>query len=193
MLQRLVQCYHCLCFSYLGGFPEEPEISSSNGWMMHLPPSSPHIPLCPSWCSAQGKWQSNWTKLWIYLQSFWCVSLPDMCIATAISLLMILICAMATYGAYKVIYFVQWRYNSVESKLRQLLSNNLLFRCLAENWEKKKKNRDSRTACIDQCYPRALHCRQEGCPLVLTVCSFKYTWALGKLQIQRTETCSYQS
>ena len=29
-------------------------------------------------------------------------SLADMCIAIAISLLMILICAMATYGAYKV-------------------------------------------------------------------------------------------
>ncbi|OXB79878.1 UNVERIFIED_CONTAM: hypothetical protein H355_000908 [Colinus virginianus] len=29
------------------------------------------------------------------------ISLSDMCIATAISLLMILICAMATYGAYK--------------------------------------------------------------------------------------------
>lgn len=29
---------------------------------------------------------------------------PDMCIASAISLLMILICGMATYGAYKVTY-----------------------------------------------------------------------------------------
>lgn len=100
-------------------------------------PSPPHIPLCPLWCSAQGRWQNNQIKLWICLQSFWCVSLPDMCIATAISLLMILICAMATYGAYKVIYYVQWRYNSVETKLRKLLSNNLLFSCLAENWEKK--------------------------------------------------------
>lgn len=137
-------------------------------------PSPPHIPLYPSWCSAQGRWQNNQIKLWICLQSFWCVSLPDMCIATAISLLMILICAMATYGAYKVIYYVQWRHNSVETKLRKLFSNNLLFSCLAENWEKKELE-TRRTACVDQCYARASRCRQEGCRLVLTACSFKYT------------------
>lgn len=34
---------------------------------------------------------------------------PDMCIAIAISLLMILICAMATYGAYKVSEWPRFR------------------------------------------------------------------------------------
>lgn len=46
-------------------------------------------------------------KLWKQWISYWFSSffpnpLADMCIAIAISLLMILICAMATYGAYKV-------------------------------------------------------------------------------------------
>lgn len=37
--------------------------------------------------------------------------LADMCIAIAISLLMILICAMATYGAYKVSSFeINWAF-----------------------------------------------------------------------------------
>lgn len=115
----------------------------------HLTPSPPHFPPCPLRCSAWDRWQNNWTKLWIYQWSFWCVSLPDMCIATAISLLMILICAMATYGAYKVIHYIWWRHesselhNSVETKLRKLPSNNFLFSCLAENWEGKKKVKEA--------------------------------------------------
>ena len=40
--------------------------------------------------------------LFSFLLSFLHTSSADMCIAIAISLLMILICAMATYGAYKV-------------------------------------------------------------------------------------------
>lgn len=39
----------------------------------------------------------------VYL-TFTFLAAPDMCIASAISLLMILICGMATYGAYKVTY-----------------------------------------------------------------------------------------
>lgn len=43
---------------------------------------------------------------------FFFYSLADMCIAIAISLLMILICAMATYGAYKVSRFeISWAFN----------------------------------------------------------------------------------
>lgn len=36
------------------------------------------------------------------ISNFYFLAAPDMCIASAISLLMILICGMATYGAYKV-------------------------------------------------------------------------------------------
>lgn len=170
-------------------------------WLSDAPdPVSTHVPPCPLRCPARGRWQNNWTKLWIYLQSFWCVSFPDMCIATAISLLMILICAMATYGAYKVIHYIRWRqksselYNSVEKKKRKLLSNNFLLSYIVENWERereKKSQRSSRTNCLAQWYPWAPCCGQENCPALLTVCSF--SCKLWAKQIQRTESCTYQN
>lgn len=130
---------HCLCFLYLGGSPQKPEISSSNGWTMHLIPSPPisHPALWDAPHKGGGKITEASSE---FVCNHWCVSFPDMCIATAISLLMILICAMATYGAYKVIHYIWWRHewgnlhNSIETKLEKLLSDNCFFTCLAENW-----------------------------------------------------------
>lgn len=52
-------------------------------------------------------WISN-IYMYIYLLIFFAIA--DMCIASAISLLMILICGMAAYGAYKVNLIVILQY-----------------------------------------------------------------------------------
>lgn len=76
-------------------------------WCTWLIPTHPRFPSCPLGCSALSRWQNNWTKLWFFPAiTHMCFFFSDMCIATAISLLMILICAMATYGAYKVIHYI---------------------------------------------------------------------------------------